>query len=191
VNAADAADVRSKATSIIEALSGISRMLLQSDAPLGIASLVEIRPDGTRNIFVELEPGVLSIKAGLVSFQIIHPEGSIEERRPFDLAPAWLTKALATPEVAQAMRLRDKSPLSWTDLYRLFEVIVNGVGGTGTIVNSGWASRTQLDRFKHSSSSVSVAGDQARHGVERTRPPAHPMTIAEARSLVDILLARC
>jgi hypothetical protein len=48
VNAADAADVRSKATAI-EALSGISRMLLQSDAPLGIASLIESGESVCRN----------------------------------------------------------------------------------------------------------------------------------------------
>lgn len=190
VNSTDAPDVRSKATHIKEALSGISRMLLQSDAPLRIASLVEIRPDGTRNILVELEPGVLSIKDGLVSLQITLADGSIEDRRPSDPVPAWLTKALATPKAARALRLRDKTPLSWSDLYRLFEIIVDGVGGTGTIVNSGWASRTQLGRFTHSADSVSAAGDQARHGVERTTPPADPMTIAEARSLMDILLAR-
>ncbi len=75
VNVTDAADVRLKATHIVEALSGISRMLLQSEAPLGIARLVEIRPDGTRNMFVELESAVLRITAGLVSLQVTHPDG--------------------------------------------------------------------------------------------------------------------
>lgn len=87
VELTDATDVRLEATPIIEALSGISRILLQSEAPLGIASLAEIRPDGTRNIFVELEPAVLRITAGLVSVQVTHPDGSIEERRPSDPAP--------------------------------------------------------------------------------------------------------
>jgi hypothetical protein len=190
VNLTNAADVRAEATPIVEALSGISRMLLQSEAPIGIASLVEIRPDGRRNIFIELEPAVLKITAGLVSVQVSHLDGSIEERRPSDPAPIWLTKALTTPEAARALRLRDKAPLSWTDLYRLFEVIVEGAGGSDAVATAGWASRTQLRRFKHPANSVSAAGDQARHGVEPTTPPADAMTMAEARSLVDILLAR-
>lgn len=190
VNLTNAADVRREATPIVEALSGISRMLLQSGAPLGIGSLVEIRPDGTRNIFVELEPAVLKITAGLVSTRVSHLDGSIEERRPSDPAPMWLEKALSTPEAAKALRLRDTGALSWTDLYRLFEVVVGGAGGSDAIVKAGWASRAQLRRFRHSANSVSVAGDQARHGVEPTTPPADAMTIAEARSLVDILLAR-
>jgi len=190
VNLTNAADVRREATPIVEALSGMSRMLLQSEAPLGIASLVEIRPDGTRNIFVELEGAVLRITAGLVSVQVSHSDGSIEERRPSDPAPTWLTKALATPEAARALRLRDKSPLLWTDLYRVFEIIVEGAGGTDAIVTAGWASRTQLRRFKHSANSVTAAGDHARHGIEQRTPPTDAMTISEARSLVDILLAR-
>jgi hypothetical protein len=43
---------------------------------------------------------------------------------------------------------------------------------------------------KHSANSVKAAGDQARHGVEEKAPPVDPMTITEAKSLVDILLAR-
>jgi hypothetical protein len=38
--------------------------------------------------------------------------------------------------------------------------------------------------------STRAAGDHARHGVEQKTPPADAMTISEARSLVDILLAR-
>jgi len=187
---ADARDVRERATPIVESLSGIARLLLQNKESLRIASAVEIRPNGTRNIFVELEPAVLRITGGLVSLQVPRADGSIEERRPSDPAPAWLVKALDTPEAARALRLRDKRDLSWTDLYRLFEVVVDGAGGTEVIINEGWASRAQLSRFTHSANSVSAAGDLARHGVERTAPPADPMSISEARSLVGILLSR-
>ena len=186
----DVSEVRRQATPIVESLSGISRILLQSEASLGIGSVVEVRPNGSRNIFVELEPAVLRVPGGLVSMQVSHADGSVEERRPSDPAPAWLTKALETPEAARALRLRDKRDLSWSDLYRLFEVVVAGAGGAEVVVGEGWASRTQLDRFKHSANSVSAAGDEARHGVEKTAPPADAMTLSEARSLVDILVCR-
>ncbi len=184
------ADVRVAAQCVVDALSGICRMLLQADAPLSIANIVDVRPDGTRNMFVQLEPGVLRIAGGLVSLQVTHADGSVEERRPSDPVRAWLHKALVAPQAARALRLRDKTSLSWTELYRLFEVIVDGAGGAEAIVEAQWASRTQLRRFKHSANSVVVAGDEARHGVEPTSPPSDAMTISEARSLVDILLAR-
>jgi hypothetical protein len=188
---ADAGAARAEADRIVDALSGISRVLLESERPLGISSVAEVGPDGTRrNVFVQLEPAVIRMTAGLVSMAITHPDGTVEERRPSDPAPVWLAKALAEAQAARALRLRDAAPLSWTALYRLFEVIETGVGGADVIVAKDWISKSQMRRFKHSANSVAAAGDEARHGVERTEPPANPMTISEARALIDILLSR-
>lgn len=98
-----------------------------------------------------------------------------------------LSRCLAGDHIQAWRSIRDKSQLLWTDLYRLFEVVVDGAGGIDVIVTDGWASRTQLRRFKHSANSVKAAGDQARHGVEPTTPPPDAMTISEARALLDIL----
>ncbi len=106
---ADASELRRQATPIVESLSGLCRLFLQSDGPLRIASVVQVRPDGTRNIFVEIEPAVVRVTGGLVSLKVSHADGSIEERRPSDPAPGWLVKALDTPEAARALRLRDKA----------------------------------------------------------------------------------
>ena len=125
----DHRQVRDRATLIVESLSGISRLLLQNTEPIRIGSVVQIRPDGTRNNFLELEPAVLRLSGGLVSLQVSRADGSVKERRPSDPAPAWLVKALQTPDAARALRLRDKRDLSWTDLYRLYEVVEAGAGG--------------------------------------------------------------
>jgi len=42
----------------------------------------------------------------------------------------------------------------WTDLYRLFEVFVEGAGGADAVAAAGWASQAQLRRFKHSANNV-------------------------------------
>jgi hypothetical protein len=72
----------------------------------------------------------------------------------------------------------------------LYEVIESGGGGGNTIVARGWARKSQLRRFRHSANSVAVAGDEARHGVEATQPPAEAMSLGEARSFIDGLLRR-
>ncbi len=186
----DAADVRAEATRIVEALSGIARVLLQGTDRLAISSVVQIESGGRRNIFVAVTGAELRMTAGLVGVQMIHQDGTVAEWRPSDPAPKWLKTALANPSAARALRLRDTDVASWPDLYRLFEVIAAGAGGTGSLAKYGWASQKQMKRFKHTADSVAAAGDQARHGVERTAPPPEPMTIAEARSFVDMLLAR-
>jgi len=180
--------VRAHAEAIVEALSGMSRLLLQSAERLTVSNVTEVRSDGTRNIFVQLEPAVLNISAGLGSIEVTHADGRVEEHRPSDPAPNWLAKASRNPAVARALRLRDAGSLSWADLYRLYEVIEEGAGGEGAIVAAGWSTRGLLRRFKHSANSVAVAGDQARHGVESTESPANGVTLGEARALIDGLL---
>ena len=186
----DEAAVRAAASSMAEALSGISRMLLESAAPIEITHVAEVRPDGTRNIFIQVRPGALHASARYFASTVSPADGSVDERQPSYPASVWLARARASSAAMRALRLRNRSPLSWSDLYRLYEVIVDGAGGVELVVSSGWASRAQLRRFRHSANSVAAAGDDARHGVEPTAPPTDAMTLPEARSLLDTLLAR-
>jgi hypothetical protein len=133
---------------------------------------------------------MFKIRGGLTSIVVTRADGTVEEHRPSDPAPKWLARALANQSVARALRLRDADGLSWTDLYRLYEVVEKGAGEGNAIVTSGWATQSQVRRFKHSANSVTAAGDGARHGVEPTDPPADAMSLGEARSFVDGLLRR-
>ena len=54
-------------------------------------------------------------------------------------------------------------------------------------MRAGWASGARVESFRHSANSVQVAGDDTRH-VEPGAPPARPMNIEEARTLVRHLL---
>jgi hypothetical protein len=51
--------------------------------------------------------------------------------------------------------------------------------GEKVVVARGWASQAQLDRFGHTAHDA-TAGDAARHGVQRNKPPANLMSLAEA-----------
>ncbi len=183
----DAGAVREQAERMIDSLSALSRLLLQSKNPLEIMSLTQIT-DGTHNLYVQLRGEEIRANAGFVRAQRFDADGTVKESRPSDPAPAWLAKAEGNPQVARALRLRNSQNLMWTDLHRLYEVIRAGVGGDAAIVAAGWTSGNQLERFTRSANSVTVAGDVARHGVERSHPPANPMTLSQARAFVDALL---
>lgn len=185
---ANATEVRNEAVRITKALSGLSRILLQAETSLGVGSVAEVTPSGSCNISFQAEPGVLTFTGGLASMVVKRADGTVEEHRPADPAPSWLARALKNPAAAHALRLRDAGPLSWTDLYRLFEVVVDGAGGIDQVVAKGWATAAAVRRFKHSANSVTAAGDQARHGVEVTKPPANPMSLSEARAFAEGLL---
>jgi hypothetical protein len=181
-------EARSEAVRIAAALSGICRLLIGSDQPIRVDALTQIRDDGKRNIFMRLEPAVLRITGGLISTVVTRADGTVEERRASDPAPKWLSAALTDTKIARALALRDATSLSWIDLYRLFEVISAGAGGDNQLVSLGWTSRATISRFKHSANSVTVAGDDARHGVETTDPPSNPISHGQAKEFVDSLL---
>ena len=117
-----------------------------------------MRPDGHRDLFVQVE-GVSTV-------------------RP---STTWLKRALNDPVVARALHLRDGPDLSWTDLYRLYEVVRDALGGDHRTAAAGRTSAAQVRRFRYSANSVTAAGDQARHGVESGDPPTDPMTLGGAR----------
>jgi hypothetical protein len=95
---------------------------------------------------------------------------------------------MRNPVIAKALRLRNSDDLDWVDLYRLYEVIKSDVGRL--IHQLGWARHDELQRFSHTANSVAATGDKGRHGVERSRPPSKPVSLSDARELIDrILLA--
>jgi hypothetical protein len=187
---ADAQAVFQEAEGIIISLSGIARLLLAAEAPLTIGGVTEVRANGTRVNYVQPATGGATLGPSIASTVATRLGGVVEEHRPSDRSPAWLRRAIADPEVARALRLRDAGDMSWTDLYRLFEIVRAAAGGEEVVRARGWATRSELDRFGHSANSVTAAGDEARHGIERTQPPRKPMTLAEARTLIDRLLER-
>jgi len=185
---ADSGSVLARAKKIVEVLSGFARLELQSVESLEVSSVTRLRADGLRDYFLDAEPGRYRVTGVPISIVVQRADGTAEGRKPAEGIAIWFPKAVLDPAMSQALRLRDSADLSWTDLYRIFEVIQAGLGDESGSVARGWATPDTVRRFRHSANSVAVAGDRARHGVERTEPPARPMTIDEARGFVDGLL---
>jgi len=146
-----------------------------------------VEADGTRAAFLQPQSAALNFKTCLAHC-VTYRDGTIEEHRPFESIQNWLAKAIRNPVAVRVLRLRNTDDLSWSDLYRLYEVIEHDVGGATAIERAGWSSGALLERFTRSANSLHAAGDQARHGVERTDPPRNPLTLSEARELIDKLL---
>ncbi|MGH9459655.1 MAG: hypothetical protein ACRD1X_00410 [Vicinamibacteria bacterium] len=75
---------------------------------------------------------------------------------------------------------------NWTNLYNILDVVVSDAGGM--IWQAGWATESEVKRLKHTADSESTLGDEARHGRERTEPPANPMSLKEADSLIRTIM---
>ena len=93
------------------------------------------------------------------------------------------------PNVATVLRLIGTQGFTWVNLTNVLDIIQDDLGGTlakgaREIVQRGWATRRSLSRFRQSANDSRVAGDEARHSVAKGPPPANPMSLPEAQSLI-------
>jgi len=179
-------EVASLAADILQVLTGAVRLSLGGRTPLHVANTARVRPDGGRDLFVTLSDTIHVRET--IGFEITRADGTTEVIRPADKVPGWVRLGLTNQKVAKALRLFGTDEHNWVNLYRLYEVIEDDVGGLHKIVSCGWAAKTSIRRFKRTANSPGAVGDASRHGKESTTPPADPMDIGEARGLVEVIL---
>ena len=179
-------DVETAANAMLLMLNGICAVLLSTRMPIKVAAISKVGPDMTRQTFVTLSDGV-HVRATL-TMTVISADGSVQTTHPADPAPSWLQLATVDSQVGRVFRLLNDPHLTWGAMYKIYEIIVDDMAGTGQIAVRGWASQTTMKRFKHTANSPSAVGDHARHGIEQTEPPPSPMPQSEAKALIDALV---
>jgi len=148
----DANDVRALAQEIVTSLSGLSRLILSTHRPIKVGHVAMVRDDGIKNVFMQLEPATIHLRASLVSISVTRADGTVEHHKPADPVGDLLEVASQDSVVAKALRLRNADDLSWVELYRIYEV-VEGDASKSHIVASGWAQNSEIRRFKHTANS--------------------------------------
>lgn len=185
LDAADAA--RARALDILTSLSVCARLTLDSRTSLRVGCVYRVENGEIRETIVCPEPVTVCTRVLPLTIINMGSDGSNKVPRPADPIARLLPLALTDEAVSKALWLRNSITLSWVELYRVYEVVEDDVGQS-TIVAEGWASQKKIDLFTRTANSVSTAGDEARHGKERTQPPKKPMKVSEARRLIDRIL---
>lgn len=171
-------------------LSGILITFRNSPHPLNIKEIYRLNSHGGKEFFLEVHEAIHAFDSTECTLSTSGSEkkASLEPSPP---SPVLLTAQLALrePSVAKAMRLLAADDRkSWVNMYRILEVVTADVGGERKLPAFGWCSAKDLDRFKHSSNSVAVAGDSARHGKESCSPPSDPMSLEQASDFLHKVL---
>jgi hypothetical protein len=181
----DAATVRQKAEDIVAFLNGGCRLALDATQSIRVGAVHRRRDDGTRDIFVFPEPAVIRFRVIAPTVKVTHADGTVEESHPADPVKQWSSLALSNHAVANVFRILSSGTLDWINLYRIFEIIATDAGGVDSIASNGWGTKASMKLFKHTANSPGALGLDARHGAETTQPPPTPMTISEARTLIN------
>ena len=177
-------EVEHKAREMIEALNGLGRMNTADFRPVGVGAIVGHEDSGTISLYVGAE---LTVRSGLpFAAEVIRGGAPVPPSPP--VWPGWLETASRVPVVRQALRFFSNPTAE--NLWKVYEIIRDDVGGKAQILGNGWATEGEIDAFR-SVHYPSALGDDARHGVEPTRAaPPHPMPLEQAQAFIKSLLGR-
>jgi hypothetical protein len=185
----DAGDVRRRAADLLRAANGALSLQTGIRLPVEVDQVVLVAPSGEKKHFVEVETSIRLVAS--LERKVIRADGTVEEvegQPTEENAQRWLKLAASDELVERALRLFGRGEPSWGTLYSVFEVVQSSVGGR--MFEHDWVTKTEVKRFTHTANSPGALGDEARHGTESTEPPQVPMSLGEARELIDRLLTR-
>jgi len=181
----DANEVKNKACEITPLINGAARLVLEMKKPLAVDCVVQEADNGKRNVFIFPTAAASGFSAGR---PIIGADGVVQEESQLEPISSWVAAGRRDPDVAKALRLYSVGLHDWVSLYRIFEVVEKDVGGIPNISKKGWASEKTIERFKRTANSPDATGDESRHGKQRSKTPKDPMTLSEAKSLVEAIV---
>jgi len=184
-NLARPIDVHRRATEIITILNGAARLTQEGRGQLRAGNVYRTKGDGQREKTVFSDPIEVYIRGYAPSIAVTRDDGGIDVSQPEDLVRDFAPLALRHSSVAKVFAIAANADTNWVDLYRIFEIVAHEVGGTTAIAARGWATKNAMDRFTHTANSPGALGLKARHGTERTQPPARPMSLSEADDMIN------
>jgi len=182
----NADEVRNKTDELLSLINGASRLILRTRTPITSCVVEKINDDGTRLGFVSVSDSATMRET--VNVTTILEDNTVQEIHQADPIHDWINVAQGNVNVAKVFRLLSNFGYDWVNLYRIYEVVEDDVGGSSKIAQGQWTTETAIERFKHTANSIGAIGDEARHGKETTQPPKNPMTFSEAKSLIETIL---
>ncbi|MEH7441124.1 hypothetical protein V7201_02205 [Bacillus sp. JJ1122] len=182
-------EVLNKAKELIQRINGIGKLTIDFFNSLQIDSIVQIEEDGGKRVSKFFDTSIMIGRSYATARLTIIRDGEIIEEEDDDddvisVQSNWLVLAEINENVNTVIRLLSKGIDSWVNLYRLLEVIEGDLGRKRKVSDKGWITDKKRTLFRRTANSVTILGDDARHGFDDSEPPPNPMDITEAKSLI-------
>jgi len=181
-------EVRERGIALIKILNGAAKLYRDNFRDVAEDGITRVENDGSRHHYVYLEGGITPRAKVSAQVTVITSNGSqpaVGQPSPLE---SWFRLAQKHKPVADALHFYRED--SWINLYKVYEVIIDDVGGEHIVVSNGWVSGSYLSRFTQTAQSRAALGDYARHASQKYKPPAQPMPLSEAKSLVKSILMK-
>ncbi len=177
-------EVRERGIAIIDMLNGAMKLHIHDFRGVFEDGVTLIKEEGSRHHYVYLGGSIAArVK---VSATVTTSKGTQQIGPQPSGVESWLSLAKGDKAVADALHFFREN--TWISLYKVYEIIRDDVGGEEAITTKGWATKKRLKRFTRTAQSRAALGDYARHASKKYTPPAQPMPIPEAESLIRGIL---
>ena len=177
-------EVRERAIAIIDMLNGAMKLHIHDFRGVFEDGVTIIKEDGGRHHYVYLGGSIATrVK---VSATVTTSKGTQQIAPQPSEVESWLSLAKGDKAVADALHFFREN--TWISLYKVYEIIRDDVGGEEAITTNGWATKKRLKWFTRTAQSRAALGDYARHASKKYTPPAQPMPIHEAESVIRGIL---
>lgn len=100
----------------------------------------------------------------------------------------WICLAREHSLISRALALYGAVDHNYRNLYMILEVIKEDCGSWNQLFQRGWASKSKIKNFKQTANSYEAVGRKSRHGSRDTPPPKKPISLDEAKELIDRIL---
>lgn len=180
----DHTEVFAAALGELNDLFAIMSLLVPNVARPQIATIIREHDDGSHDNFLQLS-GTMSARSKMYATAGIVGEGQGAGKRT--QAQDLLAGLGVDSHLDLAVSLWADPERTWPRLYRIMEEIERYLGRS--IVEAGFCSDNQRERFTRSANNPAIAGRDARHA-RPFIPPQKPMDLTEARMFVSNLLSR-
>ena len=187
-NLLESGDVGQECDELLKIINGSAKLTINGYVPVIRGSVWELDSNDNRNKnFIELTE-TIKIREKIYAPSIVI-EGRDTDIPPKKIDPLKIVAdlALANQYVSDALGIYSKEKLSWSDLYKIQEII-NDSCGINTILDQSTISKKQLRRFKQTCQSHEAIGEESRHHSESHPKPENPMTYEQALHLITDLL---
>jgi hypothetical protein len=171
----DAGEAYGEAEGLLKTVNGASVLRVQNTGLVRLGSMRRI-DKGRDDIYVVPQSARLTMRTGIVKVLIDGKPIPAQEGR-------ILVAADQDPNLEQVLRLYGSREPDWRDLFFILEALEDGIAKTAAA--AGWMTESQRKRFTATANNRRVIGDDARHGHAKFEPPTNPMTLEEARALIE------
>lgn len=176
----DAVEVRSLAEEFIDTLNGAISYIYDDYEPIRYQSTIEYNKITGQRI-VSIGPVSMSFKLRMRATLTIKGQNEPMETS----VEKWLKVSKKSEAVRSVLHYYNNP--NWWNLYKIYEVIKEDLGGDAKIRSKQFATKKEISSFTGTANSRLLLGDEARHADSKNQGPQTPINLAEARRWIKNL----